>query len=258
LTVSENDHWDRIWSHSSGGESGDLDQEIFRVLRQGVDFTGRSVLELGCGRGTLGRFALERGAGQVTLLDRSAKALAVARKVLAGRDRVSFVQADVLSLDLGRRFDIVLSSGLLEHFRGEEQIRCLEAHADHAAEQVVIIVPATPHWNEFHCRTGRFRSTYGYERPISIRRMRALFRAAGLTPALMRRFFPLYNVGFYWSLPRTGLPPLDRFLDRKCAKLDAWATKRGIRRWVSAGLRPLERFTGGLLIAVGRPQKDSG
>ncbi len=252
MTVSGSDHWDRIWAHSSGEKSGDLDEEIFRALRGSVDFTGRSLLELGCGRGTLGRFALEQGAGRVTLLDRSAEALAVARKVLAGCDQVSFVQADVLSLDLGRKFDLVLSSGLLEHFRGEEQIRCLKAHADHAAEKVVVIVPATPHWNEFHCRTGRFRATYGYERPISIRRMSALFAAAGLTPVLMRRFFPLYNVGLYWSLPRTGLPPLDRFLDRKSAKLDAWATKRGLRRLVNAALRPLEGVTGGLLIAVGR------
>ena len=246
--------WDVLWSQVKEISLNDFDREIMLNLSRYVRFQARTVLELGCGRGILSRFALEHGAVSATLVDSSGEALRLARRVMAGLGAVEFVQADILDSRPERKFDIVLSSGVVEHFRGPALLDCLRVHADDAAELVVIVVPSTPHLNEYHCRTRRFVETTGYERPISAQRMRKLLAAAALDPVLVRRFFPLYNVSAYWTLPRTGIALLDRQLDRKFAKLDAWARKRGIRDRLIPPLRRLDPLFGGLLLAVARPR----
>jgi len=245
--------WDAHWSRV-GVVLDDMDREILAALAKHVPFQGYSLLELGCGRGILSRFAMEQGAASATLVDSSAEALQLARRVLAGIDPVEFVQADILGYRSSRQFDIVLSSGVLEHFRGQALMDCLRVHADHASGLVVIIVPTTPHANEYHCRTRRFVDVCGYERPISAPRMRRLMVEAGMKPVLMRRFFPLYNVGAYWTLPRTSIPSIDRRLDRTFLKLDASIAKRRLReRWIPR-LRRLDPLLGGLLLAAARPR----
>jgi SAM-dependent methyltransferase len=252
LTAVEATKWDRLWARLDQVVLDDLDREICRNLARYVRFDGHSVLELGCGRGVLSRLALESGARSATLVDNSAEALRLARTVVAGFANVTLVQADVLSYRSPIRRDVVLSSGLVEHFRGEELIRCLEVHRDHAADLVVVIAPTTPHYNEIQCRTRRFADTFGYERPISARRMARLLRGVGLKPVMLRRFFPLYNLRFYWLLARPGLAPVDRFLDRKLLKLDAWLQSHKWRDRATERLRWLDSVLGGLLLAVAR------
>jgi SAM-dependent methyltransferase len=231
-----------------------MDREILANLAEYIPFRGHSLLELGCGRGILSRFAMEQGAASATLVDSSGEALQLARRVLADMSPIEFVQGDLLAYRSSRKFDIVLSSGVLEHFRGQALMDCLRVHADHACGLVAIIVPTTPHANEYHCRTRRFVDVCGYERPISALRMRRLLVRAGMKPLLMRRFFPLYNVGAYWTLPRTAIGCIDRELDRKLLKLDASIAKRHIRDRVIPRLRRLDSLLGGLLLAVARPR----
>jgi len=245
--------WDHLWSAPQGIVVDDLDREIWRYLSAHVPFCGRSVLELGCGRGIQSRFALDAGATDVTLLDSSAQALNVARRVFAGLPQAEFVQQNLLGYRAGRRFDIVLSSGTVEHFRGEQLTRCLRVHRDHARELVAIVVPTTPHPNALQCRTRRFVETYGYERPISAHEMERLLRSVDLRPLLLRRFFPLYNLRAHWLIPRTGFPRLDRRLGRLSAKLDTWVARRGIPTRLVSPLRRFDRLLGGLLLALAAP-----
>ena len=251
--MSSPQKWDRIWSPLSEVTLDDLDREIWRNLSRTVPFEGRSLLELGCGRGVQSRFMLDAGAASATLVDMSAEALRLAERLFTGFDNVHFVQGDLLDYRADHPFDIVLSSGTVEHFRGEQLLQCLRVHRDHARRLVVIVVPTTPHYNEIQCRTRRFRSALGYERPISARRMRDLLLAVGLRPLLLRRFFPLYNARAYWSLPRTGAGRVDRWLDRKFAKLDQWGERRQVRQRLTVPLRRLDRIFGGLLLAVAAP-----
>jgi SAM-dependent methyltransferase len=251
---SGRERWDGLWSAAREIVVDDLDREIWRNLSAHVTFGGRSMLELGCGRGIQSRFAAEAGASAVTLLDSSAAALSVARQVFAGVGQAEFVQQDLLSYRAGRRFDVVISSGTVEHFRGEELLQCLRVHRDHAREVVAIVVPTTPHPNAFQCRRRRFVEAYGYERPISARRMQGLLRAVKLRPLVLRRFFPLYNVRAYWFAPRTGLRRLDRRLARLAVELDQSVQRRVVGRLMPS-LRRLDRSFGGLLLAVAAPQR---
>jgi trans-aconitate methyltransferase len=83
-----------------------------------------TVLDAGCGSGRLTAELLERlPGGRVIALDQSPSMLAVAEAELAPRfgDRVSFLQADLLHLDLDQAADVVFSTAtfhwVLDHPR---------------------------------------------------------------------------------------------------------------------------------------------
>lgn len=68
-----------------------------------------SVLDLGCGTGMLAAALAGRGTAVVGV-DPAAAMLDIARQ-RSGGDRVTWVQADARTLDLGRRFEAVLMTG---------------------------------------------------------------------------------------------------------------------------------------------------
>ncbi len=83
---------------------------------------GKSVLDLGCGPGSLTPY-LASAAKSVLGMDFSAAALSVARKRCAGLENVAFVEGDILELDLGRRFDVVTGRMFLHEILHEDTPR---------------------------------------------------------------------------------------------------------------------------------------
>ena len=79
-------------------------------LQKGTDFTGRRVLEVGCGDGRL-TWRYAASAGRVTGIDPDAEALAAAAAARPDnlRQAVSFVRASSLNLPFPReKFDFAL------------------------------------------------------------------------------------------------------------------------------------------------------
>jgi len=215
--------WDRWWEQFPLAEIDFLTALIFREMGRAVSFSGKSVLELGCGTGRLSLLALRAGAARATMVDASSRALEIAKSLLAGEGRTDFVRGDFRELDLGRDHDIVFSSGVVEHFPEPEILEVMRIHERCSLETVLTVVPAGPHYNNLRMRKPETVRNYGWQRPLSRRNMRSLFRQAGIEPYCNRRFHPLYAV------PRLHD---SHFLHRI--------------------LRPLERFCGGLLITAGR------
>jgi SAM-dependent methyltransferase len=77
-----------------------------------ADFAGREVLEGGCGGGQHTAF-VSAVAASVTAVDLNTADLARQRR--AELANVTFVDADLATMDLGRTFDVVLSIGVLHH-----------------------------------------------------------------------------------------------------------------------------------------------
>jgi 2-polyprenyl-3-methyl-5-hydroxy-6-metoxy-1,4-benzoquinol methylase len=102
------------------------------VLREFGNFYGLQVIEIGAGTGTNAALMAKRGAN-VTLLDYSEGALKHARKFFE-RNGLSaqFIKQDALSLpiDLFEKYDISMSFGLAEHFKGVERTKIIKAHFD--------------------------------------------------------------------------------------------------------------------------------
>ena len=252
--MTELESWDGLWQNVQDVVVDDMDREIWRNLAQHLCFQGRSVLELGCGRGVLSRFAAAAGARGITLVDNSAEALRVARGLFEGVSSVRFVHRDLLEYREAARSDIVLSSGTVEHFEGERLRQCLRVHRDHARERVVIVVPTAPHPNTLIAKTRRFRDTYGYEKPISRQRMGSLLRDVGLRPLVLHRFHPLYNMTVRWLALRTGLRTLDSVLDRGARRVQGIGRRLGVHQFSIPAMRRFDDRLGGLLLAVAAPQ----
>jgi SAM-dependent methyltransferase len=107
---------------------------------------GNEVLEVGCGRGTIGSYFADAGY-RVTLLDSSPAVLSIARKIYrANRHGAHYVAGDAFSLPFGNdRFAACVSIGLLEHFDDigavmAEQLRVLRPNG----VMLAYVVPERP------------------------------------------------------------------------------------------------------------------
>jgi SAM-dependent methyltransferase len=114
--------WEAIWGRSGLLPPRDylserLFEEITSIARE---VPSRRVMEAGSGSGRICARLAAAGA-DVYLLDRSRTALLLARRVLAGR-RGHYLCGDVSALPFRDRcFDIVFSSGVMEHWTIDEQ-----------------------------------------------------------------------------------------------------------------------------------------
>lgn len=190
--------WDRVWTYCP---SEQRDNALLARERRSTRWAmvvraieavrgslgGVQTIELGSGRGDLSALLAQRGA-QVTLLDASSSALIQAsrrfhRLGLGAR----YERADLLgSLAAYRsRFDVALSSGVIEHFRGADRIRVVRAHYEvlRPGGLAVISVPnawCAPYrlWKAYLERRGWW--PYGMEIPYTRRELGRIARHVGL------------------------------------------------------------------------------
>lgn len=115
-------------------------------LLRGISFTEPiKIIELGCGTAyhTLQMTKLFP-VSKVTLVDFNANVIEDTRKRLSCLEcEKEFLLQDLFSLDLGEKYDIVHSQGLLEHYTPEEQEKLICLHRDLLTPNgiAVILVP---------------------------------------------------------------------------------------------------------------------
>lgn len=206
------DVWDRTW-RSRSFEVDVTSRALAEATFGRGAVRGKSVLELGCGNGRLSRLALDFGARDVTLVDFSPEALRSARRVLGDDPRAEYLEADLLALDLPRRYDFVFSSGVIEHFRGNDFARAVQAHVQSSSDRLAIIVPTWPHLNSLRCRVPAIERKYGWQRPLRLSEFRGALEGGGARVESARRLLPLYGI------PVLGASPV---LRRASAFLDRW------------------------------------
>ncbi|PYN96845.1 MAG: hypothetical protein DMD91_19840 [Candidatus Rokuibacteriota bacterium] len=102
--------WSEQWSMFEDHELF-LFQDWIRPLTL-EDLRGKRVLEAGCGGGQHTAF-MAPYARELVAVDLNTTAIARARNRAA--TNVTFLEADIATMDLGRRFDIVLSIGVVHH-----------------------------------------------------------------------------------------------------------------------------------------------
>ena len=220
--------WDYYWGKDkvSSRSIDGMSRMIFSNIERHVSFERKCVLELGCGKGRLGYRALIKGAREVTFVDSSARALHLAKDLTADFSNTTFIQADLFEMVLRKKYEIVLSSGLVEHFDREKKVECVRIHKELSKDKVVIVVPASFHYNNIRMRLGKTRENFGWQKPIGKLEMVNLFKQVELTPCVMERFYTLY--------PFLGGPSA--------------LVKNVANGFFNIG----EKWCGGLLIAIGR------
>jgi SAM-dependent methyltransferase len=156
----------------------------------------------------------ERGA-EVTLLDQSEKALAEAGKRFDRlKLRARFERGDIFAT-LQRHhdtFDVSLSSGVIEHFKGEDRTHAVRAHHDVLRDGGLAVI-SVPHawcppyrlWKFYLELRGWW--PYGMEIPFSKREMIARARRAGFVEAEGHCMGLWQSVGDHWGKSLFGKGP---------------------------------------------------
>jgi len=105
---------------------------VFRIYKKVLDslnLKGPSIIELGCGSSELTARILKMYGGSATLVDNSKEALNVTRlKFKKHNLKAEFVYRDLFNFKPKKKFDIVHSEGLIEHFLDEKQKEIIEVH----------------------------------------------------------------------------------------------------------------------------------
>lgn len=224
--------WDRSWSGRSRIAFDLNTRMIFENVAKEISFEAKKVLELGCGSGRLSYLAYQAGAEELTLVDFSDAALTTARNLFNEVNSVTFVKANLLALDLVEKYDVAFSSGVVEHFKDEELMLAVKAHANYSRNYVAIVVPSDTAFNNRRAASAKNIKLYGYQKPISPEQMRGIFEEVGITVQVIKRFHFMY-----------GVPILFRLCGSRLGKIGAL---------FASILKPLDHRKGGLLLAIGR------
>jgi 2-polyprenyl-3-methyl-5-hydroxy-6-metoxy-1,4-benzoquinol methylase len=142
---------------------------------------GLKSIEIGAGMGLLSNLLYQQKC-DVSLLDFSKAALEKSRESFgADADSLNYIYGDAMNLapELHHQYDIVLSSGLIEHFRGESFQKIVDAHRLLLKDKGIIIIVVPNKWcPAYRCykflaeRFGVFE--VGEEYPMSWQEMRSL------------------------------------------------------------------------------------
>ncbi|HEY2725117.1 MAG TPA: methyltransferase domain-containing protein [Pseudonocardiaceae bacterium] len=198
---SEGQHGAGAFSQATGrvaGEEVGSDKPRYRRFQHDLiaEHCGRSVLEVGAG---LGEFAEQlTGLDRLVVTDVDPEAVALMRKRFTGRPEVQVRQLDVeQGLELDEPVDTVVTINTLEHIEDDAQtLRSL-------ARLVVpggTIVAWVPGYQQLY---GDFDRKVGHVRRYTPATLTASFRAAGLTPTVVRPVNLLGGIA-WWAAVRRG------------------------------------------------------
>jgi SAM-dependent methyltransferase len=180
--------------------------ELLSDLRNG------SVLDLGCGDGSVSRALLDRG-NDLTLVDFSEAMLRRAQESepRSAVGRVRYVHSDILEWKVDRSYDAVLCIGLLAHVASPRRTLELVAAATKPGGRCIVEITNVGRplgW--LLARYGRLRQRQGYPlNELSAENLRDLGESLGLTPIAEQRY------GFL--VPASGRLPY-----RWQARLESW------------------------------------
>ena len=168
-----------------------------------ADLTGSTLIDAGCGTGTLAIEAAQRGA-EVVAVDLSPTLVNLARERLRELNQtldVPFLVGDMRDMDLGS-FDYAVAMDSLIHYDVADGVQTLEAMAQQIHRKMVFtFAPKTPLLALMHA-TGRLfpRADRAPSiEPVSPERLSRRLNEAGLTQEWLVGRSHRVDVGFYKS-----------------------------------------------------------
>jgi len=182
--------WSELWSSVSDlkhKEEGSSMWLFYEEFLKDYDFSGKRVIELGCGTG-INSIIMARLGADVTFLDISEKALDIVRKNAEKFGvKAEYIHGNIFDFDGKEEYDLVHSEGVVEHFLPPYRQRIIDIHAEAIKKggKALIIVPnkACPGYV-----IGKYISNkignwvYGDEYPYSHFELKKRIEMAGLKP----------------------------------------------------------------------------
>jgi 2-polyprenyl-3-methyl-5-hydroxy-6-metoxy-1,4-benzoquinol methylase len=186
--------WDKLWETKTSKDEDTatlrIEERTVRwqklkeiVLKKFNSFNNLRVIEIGAGTGTYSGLMAKQGA-KVTIFDSSENALSRARSfMMHNKLEAEFVKCDALSLpdEIRNEFDVSMSFGMVEHFKGDERIKIIHAHFDVLRNRGITFISVPNKYNPPY-RFYKFvseltnRWTVGEEYPFSKKEMRNIVK----------------------------------------------------------------------------------
>jgi SAM-dependent methyltransferase len=219
MAENDRDIWEKTWSKQRLNIGVDLvTRVIFREIARNIPIRSKRIIELGCGAGRLSNMFLEAGAKEVHLVDFSEEALKRASELLARFSNKRLIKQNLFHLDIDDKYELVISSGVVEHFTDEDLTRIVEIHKKLSQRYVIIIVPSYTIFNRIRSKTESNINQYGQQFPLDPSAMRYLCEYAGLKIVKNHRLMFMYGFPLPvikgMSLLRNLMTTLTRPLDR--------------------------------------------
>jgi 2-polyprenyl-3-methyl-5-hydroxy-6-metoxy-1,4-benzoquinol methylase len=160
--------WDEIWKDDCSRPLvifklyARLRKRSYRRLLSGIDLENKNIIELGGGSGHLTSLVGRDLQAAVTLIDNSRQAIEFSKKFkISG---VNYLFGDMF--EHRGSYDLVLSDGLIEHFRGAELSKVIRLHSELVKDEghIAVFVPRNSFFvRRFLSLKGAYEKKYGLE-----------------------------------------------------------------------------------------------
>ncbi len=126
---------------------------MLSVLFPGEDFAGKRILDAGCGTGQRANGVAKMfPKALVTGVDMTSASLETAKEMALknGIQNIEFRQCDLLKLDLGIKFDVIISSGVMHHLEDPAKgLQNLRAHLTDSGLAMIWLYHALGEYERF-------------------------------------------------------------------------------------------------------------
>lgn len=115
--------WDDFWKRRNMKTIDSWAKRRITSILSAYVKPGINVLDAGCGSGFFSSYFISRGSN-VCSMDYSERALSITKETTKNRSRI-YLKGDIFDrdifLNMGEKFDIIFTDGLLEHYLKDEQ-----------------------------------------------------------------------------------------------------------------------------------------
>ncbi len=152
------------------------------------------ILELGCGSGIITLWLLKEYGGKATIVDYSRESLKFSKELYSkNKMKVKLVNEDITRLKLKKKYDLVHSQGLIEHFKGERQNMIIKKHWEFLKKNGIALITAPRPSIYYKMWRGVVEKVkgewpFGYEKPISAKNGIRLLEKNGLKTIYCKKF----------------------------------------------------------------------
>tara|TARA_B100000945_G_scaffold119690_1_gene95213 strand:- start:561 stop:1340 length:780 start_codon:yes stop_codon:yes gene_type:complete len=245
-----------VWDNTWGNQSEEVlishaDKKIFNYLIKEINPKDKEVIELGCGRGVLSYLLNKYNPKSITLMDFSKEALLRAKNIFSSLKEIYYLEGDLLNVKTKKKYDIVFSSGVVEHFSGNLRKQAIDKHFEISNDKVIFIVPARPHYNTIRHKKRKTIDAFGWQEAFSKDEMNdysSIHNDFSIT--VSKRFYPLYGITLFELINIDNDKKIFTYFNSLLNIVNKILFKTKFYRILNFFLTPFENYIGGLLIVI--------
>jgi len=251
--------WDNTWGNQSEKVLiSHADKKIFNYLINEINPENKDVIELGCGRGVLSYLLNNYDPKSITLMDFSKEALRRAKNIFSSSKNIYYLEGDLLNIKSEKKYDIVFSSGVVEHFSGKLRKQAIDKHFEISKDKVIFIVPAKPHYNTIRHKKRKTIDAFGWQEAFSKDEMDNYSNVQNnFSVTVSKRFYPMYGVTLYELLNIDNDNKIFVLYNYLLNVVNKILFKIKFYRILNFFLTPFENYIGGLLIVIAEKTNNS-